>query len=137
MKKAFALYGKGEIGKTETLNLLIDLLTVATVGGAMPEPAPKGHDRKRVFHFKELKIGVATRGDNAYEVKENCKFFESNACDIVFTATRTRGGSCNEIVAYAKSKTAELKWEKKENISDQSKRDSYNLHLAQKLFNKI
>ena len=137
MKKAFALYGKGEIGKTETLNLLIDLFTVATIGGPMPTPAPKGHDRKRVFHYKELKIGVATRGDNAYEVKENCKFFESNACDIVYTATRTRGGSCNEIVTYAKSKNAELKWEKKENILDLSKISSYNFQLAQKLFNMI
>lgn len=137
MKKAFALYGKGDIGKTETLNLLIDLLTVATVGGPMPTPAPKGHDRKRVFLIKELRIGVATRGDNAYEVKENCNFFESNTCDIVFTATRTWGGSCNEIEAYAKSKNAELKWEKKENILDLSKRASYNLQLAQKLFNMI
>ena len=103
----------------------------------MPAPAPTGHDRKRVFLSKELKIGVATRGDNAYEVKENCKFFESNACDLVFTATRTRGGSCDEIKAYAKSKTAELKWEKKENILDLINRDLYNLHLAQKLFNMI
>lgn len=30
MKRIIGLCGKGNIGKTETLNLLIDLLTVAT-----------------------------------------------------------------------------------------------------------
>lgn len=46
MKQIIGLKGSGKKGKTETLNLLIDLLEVATTGGIMPTPQPEGNNRK-------------------------------------------------------------------------------------------
>ena len=137
MKKTIALFGKAEVGKTATLNLLIDLLEVATTGCDMPKPMPPRQDRKKAFYYKEMKIGIGTRGDNQDEIEINCSFFDIENCDVVFTATRTKGGSCNAIRKYCSEKGFELIWVKKECIKVENAIDSYNLNLAQQLLNRI
>ena len=82
MKRIIGLCGKGNIGKTETLNLLIDLLTVATTGCAMPSPQPAGRNREMTFIYKGNTISICTAGDTEAILKDNCAYFSKMKCDI-------------------------------------------------------
>lgn len=133
MKKIIGLYGRAQCGKTSTLNLLIDLLEVATTGCSMP--APHTGERRVAFDYNGYKVGVGTPGDNAACVRENCDFFDKEMCDVVFSATRTKGESCHELNAFASKHNVKTDWIKKKiavtNI------DSENRQQAQELLSLI
>ncbi len=111
MIKIIGLYGRANVGKTSTLNLLIDLLKVQTTGCAMAPP--QALERKMIFTYKGFIIGIGTAGDTYEEVAANCDFFDANNCDIVFSATRTRGGSCRELNKLAHKHSLSTIWIKK------------------------
>ena len=139
MNKIIGLYESSSKGKTATLNLLIDLLEVATTGNPMPQPQPKGYDRRKTFTYKGLKIGVATDGDTGKAVRDNCIFFDTERCDIVFSATRKRTDSHSviELEKYAKQFNLSIDWIRKDiNIINQTE-DIVNLQQANSLFNLI
>lgn len=77
---------RGYTGKTDTLNLLIDLLEASASASPMPQPQPEGHDRRKVVRYRGLTVGVCTPGDTEDEVRENRDFFEQHACDVGVTA---------------------------------------------------
>ena len=133
MTKVVGLYGKAETGKTMTLNLLIDILESVTTGHEMPIPQSVLNNRRKSFIYKGLNIGIGTWGDNEDEVRRNCGFFQDNNCDIVFSATRTKGRSRKALLKYAEENSTSVIWIKKR-IAD-SDYESAALEQANKLFN--
>lgn len=113
MKRIIGLYRRSNVGKTETLNLLIDLLQAATTGTPMPTPQPEGKDRRECFNYKGLKIGVCTGGDDEDVLQENCDFFDSHDCDIAFSATRTKGKTVYKASEYAEKHGTKVEWIRK------------------------
>ena len=112
MKKIFGLWGTENRGKTTTLNILVDLLSHVSD----TYDIHKTYDTKSCFLINGIKIGVCTPGDNQIEIKENIKFFTENECEIIVTATRTKGGSVDELALFKNEHNAELIWiEKKDN----------------------
>ena len=112
MKKIIALYRRSETGKTSTLNLLIELLDK----NKKIEKERLKEDRRVSISYGSKKIAVTTWGDNGFELKENIKFFEKENCDILVTATRTRGETTEILTDYAKEIDTEIIWIEK-NIS--------------------
>ena len=112
MKKIIALYRRSETGKTSTLNLLIELLDK----NKKIEKERFKEDRRVSISYGSKKIAVTTWGDNGFELKENIKFFEEENCDILVTATRTRGETTEILTDYAKEIDTEIIWIEK-NIS--------------------
>ncbi len=112
MKKIIALYRRAETGKTSTLNLLIELLDK----NKKVEEERLIEDRRVSISYGSKKIAVTTWGDNGFELKENIKFFEKENCDILVTATRTRGETTEILTDYAKEIDTEIIWIEK-NIS--------------------
>ena len=112
MKKIIALYRRSETGKTSTLNLLIELLDK----NKKIEKERLIEDRRVSISYGSKKIAVTTWGDNGFELKENIKFFEEENCDILVTATRTRGETTEILTDYAKEIDTEIIWIEK-NIS--------------------
>ncbi len=112
MKKIIALYRRSETGKTSTLNLLIELLDK----NKKIEKERLIEDRRVSISYGSKKIAVTTWGDNGFELKENIKFFEEENCDILVTATRTRGETTKILTDYAKEIDTEIIWIEK-NIS--------------------
>lgn len=129
MKRIIGLCGKGNIGKTETLNLLIDLLTVATTGCVMPTPQPAGRDRDITFTYKGNTISICMAGDTETILKDNCAYFRKMKCDIAISAARSRGKTHMALKNLAPSVSVE--WIRK--IDDRSK----NLQIAQDIFNSL
>ena len=82
--KVIALFGKSGIGKTTTLNLLNNLINP-------DNPITDGKDHRRTFTYKGKTISITTPGDNETEVKKNIQYVQDKNCDILVTASRTRG----------------------------------------------
>lgn len=83
--KVIALFGKGGIGKTTTLNLLNDLINP-------DNPATNlGEDDKYTFTYKGKTISITTPGDWKEHIHDNIDYAQNNNCYILVTASRTRG----------------------------------------------
>ena len=100
MKTIIALYRRANTGKSTTLNYLIGLLK---------EQEIDFKEKREIVYYGSKKIAVTTPGDNADEIEENIKFFEKEDCDILVTATRSKGETKNIIDKYHKEINAELK----------------------------
>lgn len=136
MKHIVGLYESGDHGKTMTLNTLIYIMELATVG--IPTIHSLNEDRREVFNYNGYRIGIATGGDNWEVLDENCKFFEDNQCDIVFTATRKRSdsGSVERILDFAKKYGLEVEWIGKDLVSPTQNINTINFLQAITLFKK-
>lgn len=106
MKTIIALYRRANTGKTTTLNHLIRLLDKSKEG----EELSLTKDRRVVISYDNKSIAVTTQGDNKNELDKNIKFFEDKGCDILVTATRSRGQTTGAIYNYHKEINAKLKW---------------------------
>lgn len=112
--KVIALFGKGGIGKTTTLNLLNDLINP-------DNPITDGKDHRRSFTYKGKTISITTPGDNETEIKKNIQYAQDKNCDILVTASRTRGKGKECLEKFSKN----IRWIKK-NVSDQQEQDLVN-----------
>ncbi|WP_373818284.1 hypothetical protein [Porphyromonas loveana] len=109
MKKIIALYRRANTGKTNTLNHLIGLLdkTQEVYGDDLAK------DREKSIRYRNKKIAIRTWGDNGEQLKKNIEFFEKENCDILVTATRTRGETTEILNDYATKIDTKIKWIKK------------------------
>jgi len=135
MEKIITLYGRGEIGKTETLNLFIDLLEVATTGCQMPTPQKIGFDRKVTFNYKGKIVSICTAGDNANELNDNREYFIERKCEISISASRTRGKTVEILNELASANSLSLIKYKK--IIDYKDRVAVNKKQAEQLMNSL
>ncbi len=107
MKQIIALCKRSNTGKTNTLNYLIGLLDKSQEADIIT--APTG-DRRVVISYNNKKIAITTCGDNGEELNKNIKFFEENGCDILVTATRSKGKTKEIISNYAQKIKANIIW---------------------------
>ena len=101
--KIIVLNGRGNLGKTRTLRMVIDKLNHESISYATC-------DIQTICHHNAQTIAIATKGDNAAELRANVSYFKSHPCDIAITAARSRGGTHDVIKAYAKETGAEVVW---------------------------
>lgn len=101
--KIIVLYGRGNLGKTRTLRMVIDKLNHESISYATC-------DIQTICHHNAQTIAIATKGDNAAELRANISYFKSRPCDIVITAARSRGGTHDVIKSYAQETGAEVVW---------------------------
>lgn len=125
MEKIIALYAASNRGKTTTLKILIELLALVSEYYCVWE----GSDAWGRFVINGKKVSVCTSGDTGDIVKENIENYKD--CDIFISASRTKGGTVNEIERLAEEESVEIDWIKKDN--DESK----NKLLAADLFRKV
>lgn len=73
MEKIIALYGKPKIGKTTTLNILIDMLRIVSSSYEIE----KEYDGRATFKFAKKTISVCTPGDDVGTIKKIASIFLS------------------------------------------------------------
>lgn len=103
LHKIIVLYGRGNLGKTRTLRMVIDILNHESISYATC-------DIQTICHHNAQTIAVATKGDNTAELRANVSYFKSHPCDIAITAARSRGGTHDVIKAYAQETGVEVVW---------------------------
>ena len=137
MTTIIGLWESSEKGKTSTLNMLIYMLEMATIG------TPTNHNilnnRRAVFTINNLVVGVGTEGDDWTGVDGNCNFFDANNCDIVFTASRKRSdsGSVKRLEQYATLHCLKIQWVRKNITNNTAQESLVNFQQAIDLFNMI
>lgn len=127
LHKIIVLCGRGNLGKTRTLRMVIDKLNGESISYAT-------RDTKTICHYNDQTIAIATKGDNAAELRANVSYFKSHPCDIAITAARSRGGTHDVIKAYAQETGAEVVWiYKRVEIGEEN---AVNLKWAEKVIEK-
>ena len=82
--KVIVLNGVANTGKTTTLNLLNNLINP-------DNPITDGKDHRRTFTYKGKTISITTPGDGKEHIHDNIDYAQNKNCDILVTASRTRG----------------------------------------------
>lgn len=127
MQKIIALYAPANKGKTTTLNILIDLLSIVSSECNVW----KTKEGWGWFVINDKVVGVCTPGDNQTVIKENIDYFNKNECDIVVTATRTKGCTVKELEKLEKKEKCPIEWIKKEDDENKNK------IIASEIFRKV
>lgn len=127
LHRIIVLCGRGNLGKTRTLRMVIDKLNGESISYAT-------RDTKAICHYNDQTIAIATKGDNAAELRANVSYFKFHPCDIAITAARSRGGTHDVIKAYAQETGAEVVWiYKRVEIGEEN---AVNLKWAEKVMEK-
>ena len=93
-----ALWGRSKVGKTSTLNIVIDIL-INELGAykRLDYVADNKVDTRVVLEINEKIIVVFTGGDDRRIMEENFDFVKSEQYDLLICACRSRGASCHSI----------------------------------------
>ena len=127
LHRIIVLCGRANLGKTRTLRTVIDKLNGESISYAT-------RDTKTICHYNDQTIAIATKGDNAAELRANVSYFKFHPCDIAITAARSRGGTHDVIKAYAQETGAEVVWiYKRVEIGEEN---AVNLKWAEKVIEK-
>lgn len=134
--KIIAIKGRGCCGKSETLGIHLRRILKERSGIPYQEC---WKDTRESIKTNDKVIDICPPGDNVDEVIANISFIEKHPCDVVFTATRTRGGSWNTLKEYAARRSAELieVWKHYDDNLDKEGQTKANKKLAEELLKKI
>lgn len=100
MDKILLVQGGCNVGKTSTLNLVIDMFQIIASSYEItfsPGDFEGEYDRRAYFDFYGKKIGVFTSGDTKRNVQECFNYFTEKECDIGICASHVWSKSAKEM----------------------------------------
>ena len=122
-KTIYAVQGTADLGKTETLNILIDLLSSVAYNYSIEKYNEGTNDRHASFTINKTKICVCTAGDNEDEANGNLAYIKKNKADVVFTACHETSSTARKALKeYAEEKHYEFITEQKIDDEKESRR---------------
>ena len=139
----FVLQGKANIGKTQTIKEIYNLLqnkyfnteTTNYIEPVAPHFDMFGADIKTILRINNINIGFESQGDPNSRLDDSLKFFIEKECQIIVCAARTRGMTNDWIKEY--SNKFKIEWIQK-NISDNKNNEKKeNQEQAQEIANTI
>ena len=93
-----ALWGRSKVGKTSTLNIVINILINELGARKRAEYiAYNKVDTRVVLEINGKIIVVFTGGDDRIIMEENFSFVETQQYDLLICACRSKGASCHSI----------------------------------------
>ena len=93
-----ALWGRSKVGKTSTLNIVINILINELGAHKRAEYiAYNKVDTRVVLEINGKIIVVFTGGDDRRIMEENFSFVETQQYDLLICACRSKGSSCHRI----------------------------------------
>jgi hypothetical protein len=91
LKKVFALKGKRNVGKSQTIRTVDELLRAKYPGATVEHE----HGTRIVLSINGVKIGIESVDQN----NESFDVFVNLGCDVIVCATRTSGKTVNAVNA--------------------------------------
>lgn len=105
MSKIFALKGKGNSGKTETINQVFLILQNKYSTAQATHFKPNLKDVEAIIDIplngKIIKVGIESQGDPNSRLNTSLIDFVSSNCDIIICATRSSGMTVNWVNNYS------------------------------------
>lgn len=97
------LYGTASVGKSSTLCELITLLKKSPTYRSIQSQELSGNDLWEIFEYNGKTVGVITAGDPGCEwaVDEFLDSCLAHSCNVIFTASRTRGAIFYKVKTFA------------------------------------
>ena len=93
-----ALWGRSKVGKTSTLNIVINILINELGARKRAEYIAYNEvDTRVVLEINGKIIVVFTGGDDRRIMEENFSFVETQEYDLLICACRSKGSSCHSI----------------------------------------
>lgn len=117
MRKIIALYASANKGKTSTLSILIDLLSLVS----SESNVWRTKEGWGWFKINDVAVGVCTPGDDKSSIESNINYFNENECEVIVTATRTKGETVTELKKLEKKKNCPILWFPKEDNEEKNK----------------
>lgn len=117
MRKIIALYASANKGKTCTLNILIDLLSLVS----SESNVWKTKEGWGWFKINDITVGVCTPGDDKSSIDSNINYFNKNECEVIVTAARTKGETIVELEKLEKKECCPILWFPKEDNEENNK----------------
>lgn len=100
MKKIFALRGPRNLGKSQTIRTVVEMLTEKHPDAIFEHNHKTKVDVRAVLTINGSKIGIESQGDpNGRLIKESLDLFLKIGCDVIICATRTSGGTKDAVDA--------------------------------------
>jgi hypothetical protein len=100
LKKVIALKGKANVGKSQTIKTVTELLQTKYPHVKIDHHHSTRGDVRVVLTFDGQRIGIESQGDpNRRLIKESLDLFVSVGCEVIICATRTSGATVNAVNA--------------------------------------
>ncbi len=133
MEKAIiALRGKTNVGKTETIKMVHDLI-LSKYPNALKKVKWLRTDITVFITINGVKIGIESQGDPGSRLFKSIDLFVKEQCDVIICATRTRGATV--IAIESRSQTYNVVWYEKTGIDGtKGQQTSANLEMAESIF---
>ena len=127
MKRAIALKGVRNTGKSQTIRTVDELLRAKYPSARVEQEHRTKVELRVVLSVNGVKIGVESTGENIGRMKESFDLFVSLGCEIIVCATRTKGKTVTAINALP---GYEVAWLEQQPQSDPVERIFSNLAMA-------
>ena len=130
MKTLFALKGKSNRGKSQTIRTVVEMLTDKHPNALIEYKHTTKADVRVVLTIKGVKIGVESQGDP----KPSLDLFLRSGCDVIICATRRRGAAIDAVNAL---QGFDLQWLEQEERSQPHEQILRSLATARQIFEKV
>ena len=139
MKQIFGLYGRSNVGKSETIKSVYAKLTEKFTNFIFHENfepiIPDDRDICVIIIVNGKIIGIESQGDPNSRLFSSLPIFVEFNCDIILCATRTRGATVKEVEKM--ELTHEINWIKKNPSENNTNHKSDNDKIATDISNLI
>ena len=138
MKRIIALYGHHDCGKTAKLNFVRELIR-SNGGVSLSSIPPYSGDKPETFRYNDQIVCVCPGGDTGGIVRDNFNYAYSKNADIIITASRSRGASCDVISQEASQNNIKVEWIQKsyEYGLSEATQQLCNQEIAKLVFKKV
>jgi hypothetical protein len=99
LKKVFALKGRRNLGKSQTIRTVDELLRAKYPDAIVQHEHRTRVELRVVLSIDGVKIGVESTGGNSGSIQSSFDLFVSHGCDVIICATRTTGKTVNAVKA--------------------------------------
>lgn len=135
-KFMLGLYAGEKSGKSETIKIVLQILLERFPEHAVIfETGKNGGDVKALLFVHGAKVGIESQGDPNSRQMQSIKDFTDIGCDIILSASRTRGMTTNSIKAHQNQ--YQIYWYHKNRETEQEKWHASNKNIARLLADRI
>ena len=133
-KEVVGLWGKGNVGKSQTIKKAYDLLK-SRHKTVKEEYKILGADVRVVLTINGTKIGIESQGDPGSRLEESLLVFVKIKCTIIVCATRTRGQTVKAVENLQPD--YEVLWLEQEVRSSVSEQVASNNAMARRIVEEV